>query len=44
MGLRNEGLGLVRITNTLTEEGFKSATGKELGMSGADVPSFRSAA
>jgi 2-polyprenyl-3-methyl-5-hydroxy-6-metoxy-1,4-benzoquinol methylase len=30
----------VRITNTLTEEGFKSATGRELGMSAADVPSF----
>ena len=28
--LRGEGLGLVKITRQLTEEGHKSATGKEL--------------
>jgi hypothetical protein len=28
--LRKEGLGLVKLTRQLTEEGFKSATGKEL--------------
>jgi hypothetical protein len=30
VALRKEGLGLVKLTNKLTEEGFKSATGKEL--------------
>jgi hypothetical protein len=30
VALRKEGLGLVKITRQLTEEGFRSATGKEL--------------